>query len=372
MGSRQSERAIELMESGEPLATRPASKSDTFQIFQQRVSDMLPSVAKYLPSMVDPQTLVGVVMLNVRQNPELLECTVDSLIAAALQGLQLNLPPGPFGLSYMVPFNNRVGDGVYRREVQFLVGYKGYIETARRSGEVDSIDVRSVYAGDEFGVTYGADQNSQPRITHIPDMTVDRSDVSNITHVYCVVWPHNSRRPQFDVMSRAEVERVRQSSPSRNSPAWREWWDAMAMAKVVRRLANRGGMPITEALIKVCEADDRVYSSVDADPIMPPPAPQPVAHAEFPPVPAPAPAPKPKPKSKPQADVKPIHWLCPRCTQTGTAVQGTELTWCADCAESGVEIELITATTHDDLRAAASEHGMHGIADDSDDIKTID
>lgn len=375
--SSSAERAMRVMENaGAAIDQPPATRKDAFQVFQQRVEDMLPMVAKYLPQMVDPHTLVGVVMLNVRRTPELLDCSMDSLLAAALQGIQLNLPPGPFGLSYMVPFNNKVGDNEWRKEVQFIVGYKGYLETARNSGQMDVAYAFPVFEGDEFYVVRGADANNPPRIHHIENQDVDRSDPKGITHVYAAYWAKGSSMPQFDVMSRAEVERVRKSGKSGNSPAWRDWWDAMAMAKVVRRLANRGGMPVTEQMIRVLDADESVRSSFldDVQPLQPasftvPQIPQTVEPVQPEPGPEPEgtqPDPTPEHEAEPQPDREPEpegsqdvkYTYCMDCGTQETLPAKSRRTRCKQC-----DAPLVVAGNEDDLRKAVAK-ALEPAADD--------
>ena len=70
--------------------------------------------------------------------------------------------PNVNGEAYLIPFKNNKKGGVY--ECQFIVGYKGLMLLARRSGEVANIDALTVYENDEFDLSYGFD----PALIHKP------------------------------------------------------------------------------------------------------------------------------------------------------------------------------------------------------------
>ena len=52
-------------------------------------------------------------------------------------------PNDPRGLAYLVPFN----DSKRGKIVTFIIGYKGLLDLARRSGMVSSINAFAVFEG---------------------------------------------------------------------------------------------------------------------------------------------------------------------------------------------------------------------------------
>lgn len=92
---------------------------------------------------------VASVSSAVGANPDLQDCDARSIITAALLGESLNLSPSPqLGQYYMVPFKNkRTGDA----KAQFVLGYKGYIQLALRSGQYADLDVLDVKEGEYKG-----------------------------------------------------------------------------------------------------------------------------------------------------------------------------------------------------------------------------
>ncbi|MBR1456211.1 MAG: recombinase RecT [Oscillospiraceae bacterium] len=109
-------------------------------------------------------------------NPALQDCDAGTVLAGALLGESLNLSPSPqLGQYYLVPFKVRVKDAdgrvVYKTDengnklkddkghwiaetetkASFVLGYKGYLQLAIRSGQYADIDVMEVKAGEYLG-----------------------------------------------------------------------------------------------------------------------------------------------------------------------------------------------------------------------------
>lgn len=89
---------------------------------------------------------ISSIVSAVQSTPALQECTSPSIVNAALLGETLNLSPSPqLGQFYMVPFDNKKNGC---KEAQFQLGYKGYIQLAKRSGVYKKINVLSIKAGE--------------------------------------------------------------------------------------------------------------------------------------------------------------------------------------------------------------------------------
>ncbi|MCM1128224.1 MAG: recombinase RecT [Lachnospiraceae bacterium] len=85
---------------------------------------------------------VSSVVSAVTVNSALQECTNSSILSAALLGESLNLSPSPqLGQYYMVPFNNKKKGC---KEAQFQMGYKGYIQLAKRSGVYKKLNAMEI------------------------------------------------------------------------------------------------------------------------------------------------------------------------------------------------------------------------------------
>jgi len=190
------------------------------------IQKMIPAVKKALPSHLNPERLVRIVTTEIRRNPELLSCTKESLLGALMLSAQLGLEPGPLGHCYYVPFKNK--DGL--KEVNFIVGYKGMIDLARRSGQISVIYAETVYENDEFEVQLGL----EPKLIHIPELNGERGKP--------VCWygvvKFKDGGFYIKVMSKSEIEKHRLRSPSKDSPLspWLSDYEEMAKKTVIRAM----------------------------------------------------------------------------------------------------------------------------------------
>ena len=92
-------------------------------------------------------------------NPALQECDAGTILAGALLGESLNLSPSPqLGQYYLVPFKQKAkydrNNRLIRQEsvtAQFVLGYKGYIQLALRSGQYKDLDVMVIKQSEYLG-----------------------------------------------------------------------------------------------------------------------------------------------------------------------------------------------------------------------------
>lgn len=210
-----------------------------------------------LPKHVTADRLARVALTEVRRNPALARCDQISFLGALMTCAQLGLEPGgPLGHAYLIPFENRKAN---RTEVQFIVGYRGMIDLARRSGQIVSIEARPVYEGDAFEVSLGLASN----LRHVPDFdNPNRVQPDKLRFVYAVAKLKDGG-VQFEVMSRREVEAVRAQFRAGSSGPWVTHFEAMALKTVVRRLFK--WLPISVELATAIEADERVDMGVPQD-----------------------------------------------------------------------------------------------------------
>lgn len=82
----------------------------------------------------------------VANNPGLQECDYGSIVSAGLMASALELPITPsLGFVHLVPFKDRKNN---RTVATFILGYKGYIQLAIRSGFYAKINVTDVKEGE--------------------------------------------------------------------------------------------------------------------------------------------------------------------------------------------------------------------------------
>ena len=215
------------------------------QLFEQ----MRPQIARALPKGMTADRLIRVALTSIKSTPRLAQCDPMSLIGAVMLSAQLGLEPGPLGHVYLVPFkNNR--KNIY--EVQFMIGYKGIIDLAQRSGKLLSIEAREVYTNDQFEFEYGLD----PTLKHVPRMDGDRGD---LRAVYGIAHYKDGGR-FFWVMPKSDIEKHRARSKSKDDGPWKTDYDAMARKTVIRAMAPF--LPLTvEAAVAVVQ-DESVQHGI--------------------------------------------------------------------------------------------------------------
>lgn len=112
------------------------------------------------------------------------------------------------------------------REAQDVPEYRSMIALAHDSGRVVSINVQAVYRNDRFEYAYGLNE----RLEHVPAA----GDRGEITHFYAYAKLKGGGQ-HFDVMSRAEMDAVRDRS---GDSAWVNGYAEMGKTAVLRRIAG--------------------------------------------------------------------------------------------------------------------------------------
>ena len=200
-------------------------------------------MALALPKSMTADRLTRIVMTECRKAPALLKCAPESFYGAVLQCAALGLEPGSaLGHCYLLPFGNGK-DKQGRPNAQLIIGYRGMIDLARRSGQIVSLSAYCVHEQDTFNYKLGLD----PDIEHIPASVADRGKV---THVYAV-----AKLKGGEVMSRAEIEAVRKTSKAGTSGPWASHWDEMAKKTVIRRLFKY--LPVSIEAVRAVEIDEK-------------------------------------------------------------------------------------------------------------------
>ena len=92
------------------------------------------------------QKFTAAITSVVSTNPAIEECEAATILSAALCGHALGLTPSPqLGQYYLVPFNDRKND---RKVATFVLGYRGYIQLAIRSGQYKKLIVTEIKEGE--------------------------------------------------------------------------------------------------------------------------------------------------------------------------------------------------------------------------------
>jgi recombination protein RecT len=232
------------------VATTNSGEKKTMQ---QYVKAMEGEIKKALPSVITPERFTRMVLSAMSTNPKLSSCTPGSFLGAMMSAAQLGLEPNtPLGQAYILPYMNK---GTL--EAQFQIGYKGLIDLAYRSGEVELVQAHIVYSNDTFECEFGL----EPKLVHKPA----DSDRGDPVKVYAM-FKTKSGGYGFDVMSMDDVkkhaEKYSQAYKSNYSP-WKTSYEEMAKKTCLKRVLKYA--PLKSDFVKAMVQDEVIKSGLSDD-----------------------------------------------------------------------------------------------------------
>jgi len=205
------------------------------------------------------QRFVAAISSAVATNPALQECDHNSIIVSALLGESLGLSPSPqLGQYYLVPFNDRKTN---TSKANFILGYKGYIQLAIRSGQYKKLNVLEIKAGElvSFDVL-----NETIKCNMIVDPE-EREEAETVGYYAmfeylngfkkAIYWPKSQMVTHADQYSPAfnkeSYKRLQNGEIAKNelwkySSFWYKDFDEMAKKTLIRQLISKWGVMSTE------------------------------------------------------------------------------------------------------------------------------
>jgi recombination protein RecT len=232
------------------VATTNSSEKKTMQTY---IKSMEGEIKKALPSVITPERFTRMVLSAISMNPKLGSCTPQSFLGAMMSAAQLGLEPNTqLGQAYILPYMNK---GVM--EAQFQLGYKGLIDLAYRSGEVEVVQSHVVYENDTFECEYGL----EPKLTHKPA----DSNRGNPIKVYAM-FKTKSGGYGFEVMSmddvRRHAEKYSQAYKSSFSP-WKTNFEEMAKKTVLKKVLKYA--PLKSDFVRAAVQDETIKTEISDD-----------------------------------------------------------------------------------------------------------
>lgn len=210
-------------------------------------------IAKALPSVITPERFTRIVLTAISSNPKLASCTKESFLGAMMTSAQLGLEVNtPLGQAYVLPYMNKG-----KLEAQFQIGYKGLIDLAYRSGEVEVIQAHIVYENDKFNVQYGL----EPKLEHVP-ADKNRGDAIKVY----AVFKTKSGGYGFEVMSMEDVRgHAAKYSKAYNSSfsPWKTNFEEMAKKTVLKRVLKYA--PLKSDFVREIAQDETIKTDIDDD-----------------------------------------------------------------------------------------------------------
>ncbi len=258
---------------------------------------------------------VTAIVSAVTVNPALQECTPASIISGALQGAALGLSPSPqMGQYYLIPFDcklkdangknlyqtdengNKVKDAngrwipVTEKRANFIVGYKGYIQLALRSGEYLDLDARPVVEGEYLGrdpftgrpkfqwIEDDSERENRPVIGYFAFFELlngfrkvlywSREQMISHADRFSPAFHKDAVKGKYANQSRVSFEdylagNYPQQDEWKYSSFWYKDFNVMAIKTMLRQLITKWG-PVSMEMEKATELDSRNTQMVEA------------------------------------------------------------------------------------------------------------
>lgn len=197
---------------------------------------MVPDMKKVLPKYMTPERMTRIVMGEIRKNEKLQMCTIESLGASIMKAAEVGLEPSStLGHAYLMPMQNSKninGNWVKTWEAELVIGYKGYIVLAARSGI--KIHASEICKNDLFDYEEG----TNPFIHHKRALN-NRGEVI----AYYAIAEEKDGSTRFSLLGADEIlEHAKKNSKSYDSKSnkfrgpWQNHFHSMAKKTAIKDL----------------------------------------------------------------------------------------------------------------------------------------
>ena len=189
-----------------------------------------------------PDSYITSVMQVLSSNSMLAGVNADSITGAVFTACAINLPlNNNLGLAYIVPFKGAA---------QLQVGYKGYLQLAQRTGQIESINAIAVYDTDtEESVLSRLTSLIPKKVTgNVIGYTARLKTVTGFVAVVTMtsdeLWEHAYKYSQTYKSAQNQ---------GKNYSVWHQNFDAMAKKTVLK------------ALMKYCPMSVELQTAIESD-----------------------------------------------------------------------------------------------------------
>lgn len=209
-----------------------ALKSDDFQA----------AMAEVLPKHMSSERMTRVALTTIRKTPAILQCTPQSFFNCMLELSAAGLEPDGRH-AHLIP---------YKDECTLVIDYKGLVAMALRCPEIVRVHADIICEGDVFVYDKGIIR------THQVDPFKERGEMLG---AYALVEFTNGSE-KAELMTRAEIDAIRERSRAKNSGPWVTDYNEMAKKTVFRRCSK--WLPLSSEILERVNGDDDVPVTIDA------------------------------------------------------------------------------------------------------------
>lgn len=237
---------------------------------------------------VRAKRFVAAITSAVAVNASLQDCNAGTILAGALLGESLNLSPSPqLGQYYLVPFKqkakyNRQGDLISPEQsvATFILGYKGYLQLAMRSGQLKKINAIEIKEGE---LKHFDPLNEEITCIHIEDWNQRNATPTIGYYAFfelingfrkAIYWSKEQMESHADKYSPAFSKEayhkllngeIPEKEMWKYSSFWYKDFDDMAKKTMIRQLITKGGCPMSTEMQQAFESDNSVIETNSSD-----------------------------------------------------------------------------------------------------------
>ena len=203
-------------------------------------------VEAILPDTVKIETFAKCAAIAVASNADLMKADKSSVIMALSKCANDGLLPDNKEAA-LVTFNKNIAPKGQPKQwvcmAQYMPMIDGVMKRARMSGQITLLSSKAVMQDDHFD--YWMDENGE----HINYRPQFGDGNFKLAFAFAKL---NTGELVVEVMSKADIDKVRASSKTGTYGPWADWYDRMACKVVMHRLARR--LPNASEIVQMCEA----------------------------------------------------------------------------------------------------------------------
>ncbi len=206
-------------------------------------------------------TFATSIMEVITNDDKLVQCNPNKLMQEAVKAASLKLPLSKqLGYAYLVPFNNKnKSTGQYELVPTLVLGYKGYVQLAIRSGQYKHINADIVYEGEYCGydkltgsLDMGGERKSNTVVGYFAyfrllngferTLYIGLEDMAKYALRYSPTLKGSAKYPAPSVEELMNLAQEQaDNGVASNGVGWKADFNSMAQKTVLRRLLSKYG-----------------------------------------------------------------------------------------------------------------------------------
>ena len=233
-------------------------------------------IAQTLGDKKKAERYTAAIMSAVATNPQLQQCEAKTILSGSLLAESLGLAHSPqLGQYYLVPFKVKEKNGIPQHyDAIFVLGYKGYIQLAGRSGQYRHINAMEIKQGE---LAYYNPFDDAIELNPIQDFD-ERQKAETVGYYAMFEYLNGFKKvlywskkqmlqhadkysPAFSAQAYEKLlnGKIPQNELWKYSSFWYKDFDGMAKKTMIRQLISKWGVMSTD-MVQAMESDNAVMN----------------------------------------------------------------------------------------------------------------